>query len=190
MSGEPGTQSRGSRLRSHIGWWVGIASAALGILAFFLTQCKGEGPSFNEWRSKADSICEQEFPQIVQGMRYADGLYTALLEHPSPEQADRDAAGDAHEDVSVSIRHLVGSWRALDQPDERREQIDKLHAAGSSFSDAYGSYAAAIYDGDEIHEGYLEQETSAIAALYNQAKVLNLEQCKAQIGNPDEAAAE
>ncbi|MET9675702.1 hypothetical protein ABZY68_21790 [Streptomyces sp. NPDC006482] len=186
MGGEPAAESRGSRLRTHIGWWVGICSAAIGILAFFLTRCESGAPSLGEWRAKADAICEQEFPGVLQKMRASDEAFLELIRKTNPVQADRNTASDASQEVSVSMRHLVGSWRALEQPDEQRSEIDELHAAGAAFSDAYASFSSAIYSDEYMDEAYGEQEQAALTALTHQIEVLDLKECKVQVGGPED----
>ncbi|MFB7354210.1 hypothetical protein [Streptomyces gardneri] len=186
MGGEPAAESRGSRLRTHIGWWVGICSAVIGILAFFLTRCESGAPSLGEWRAKADAICEQEFPGVLQKMRASDESFLSLIRKTNPEQTDRNAASDAAQEVSASMRHLVGSWRALEQPDEQRSEIDKLHSAGAAFSEAYASFSSAIYLDEYKDEAYGDQETAAINALSHQVDILKLEECKGQVGSPED----
>ncbi|MFF0557111.1 hypothetical protein [Streptomyces sp. NPDC004266] len=186
MGAEPAAESRGSRLRAHIGWWVGICSAAIGILAFFLTQCQSKAPSLSEWRAKADAMCEQEFPGILQKMRASDAAFLELIRKPNPTQTDRNNTADTYQEVSVSIRHLVGSWRELEQPGEQRSEIDKLHAAGSAYSESYASFASAIYADEYQNEAYAEQQNAALTALDKQVQILNLKECKAQIGSPED----
>ncbi|MXM64904.1 hypothetical protein GR925_15990 [Streptomyces sp. HUCO-GS316] len=186
MGGEPATESRGSRLRTHIGWWIGVISAAIGILAFFLTRCDSGAPKLSEWRAKADAICEQEFPGVLQKMSASDDSFVELIRKPNPAQADRNAASDDAQEVSASMRHLVGSWRTLEQPDEQRSEIDKLHAAGAAFSEAYASYSSALYSNEYMNEAYGEQEQAALTALTKQIELLNLKECKVQVGSPED----
>ncbi|APE23484.1 hypothetical protein [Streptomyces venezuelae] len=165
---------------------MGISSAAIGILAFFLTRCESDAPSLGEWRAKADAICEQEFPGVIQKMQASDAAFLELLRKPEPTQVDRNTASEAAQEVSVSMRHLVGSWRALEQPDERRGEIDALHTAGADFSEAYASFSSAIYSDEYMDEVYGEQEEAALTALTHQIEVLDLKECKVQVGGPED----
>ncbi|MFI6418268.1 hypothetical protein ACIBG6_12810 [Streptomyces sp. NPDC050842] len=109
-----------------------------------------------------------------------------LIRKTNPEQTDRNAASNASQEVSVSMRHLVGSWRALEQPDEQRSEIDRLHAAGAAFSEAHASFASALYLDEYMDESYGEQETAVLNDLIHQVEILNLKECKVQVGSPDD----
>ncbi|WP_327182953.1 hypothetical protein [Streptomyces sp. NBC_01334] len=181
MGDEPSAESRGSGLRTHIGWWVGVISATIGILAFFLTRCESGAPKLSEWRAKADAICEQEFPVVERKMEAFGASYWELVRKYNPVQVDRTAASDDADEVSASMRHLVGSWRALEQPDEQRSEIDKLHAAGAAYSEAYRFYSSAIYLDDYRNDETEDRVDAALAALDKQVVTLNLKECKVQV---------
>ncbi|MET7757813.1 hypothetical protein ABZT27_24395 [Streptomyces sp. NPDC005389] len=123
-------------------------------------------------------------------MRSADDSFVALMENPDRSQADRDATGDALQEVSVSMRHLVGSRRALEQPDAQRGEIDKLHGAGADFSEAYAGYASSIRTDElPLDQAYAEQERDALASLSTQVQVLSLRECEVQVGSPEDQEA-
>ncbi|MFD6170684.1 hypothetical protein [Streptomyces coeruleorubidus] len=187
-SARPPEEPRGSKLRAHIGWWLGAVSAAVGILAFFLTRCEGQGPSFDAWKAQADAVCEKEGPNAgthiwnasdaVDELNAADTWTEELLEKTSTELTD----------AGVAMRRIVGSWRALERPDGRGEDIDKLLQAGTAVSGAYYDSADGVYAGEPTEE----QNANRVEAARNlavQIGDLGLKECEYWFGKPEDISA-
>ncbi|MEU2513771.1 hypothetical protein [Streptomyces syringium] len=184
MSDQPSAE-RGGRLRSHIAWWLGTVSALIGIAAFFLTQCQSTAPSFDDWKTKANAVCEKEVPGIYHEMQGAADSLRALNERleSDPEsvtQDDIDATAAEMREIDILTRNLVGSWRELEQPDERKKDLEKLYEAGVATSDASGALAQSIHDNDwKKVDGDATAGEKAQKDWSNQVKNLDLKQCNA-----------
>jgi len=88
-------------------------------------------------------------------------------------------------DAGVAMRRLVGSWRALDRPDGRGEDIDKLLQAGAATSNAYYDLAGGIAEAAPTEE----QGTKLIEAAHNLAVQINdlgLRECQYWFGTPED----
>ncbi|MEU7063253.1 hypothetical protein [Streptomyces sp. NPDC046161] len=172
MSSEPG--SRGSRLRSQIAWWLGISSAIIGILAFFLTQCANKSPSFNQWKAKAIAACNQEVPGIVEADWKSINTFRRLQPGNSVGSVEREEAASAKRQFDMAVQHLVGTWRALEQPDERQEEIKTMYEDAMALAITYGDSAEAVRSNTYKDELY-DNEEKARVDLRNDIKSLDLE---------------
>ncbi|MFE9462970.1 hypothetical protein ACFYNW_04730 [Streptomyces virginiae] len=144
MSGESPTRRAESQLRSHIGWWLGALSAITGILAFILTQCTSAAPTIDQWRVKAEAICEQEMPAINRMRAEAlDGIAYGKLK-PNANEAERKAAAWKFRDTQIAYMRLIGRWRELEMPGERRGDIEKIHEAGVAVAQAESVWEQAV----------------------------------------------
>jgi hypothetical protein len=91
-------------------------------------------------------------------------------------------------DAGVAMRRIVGSWRALDRPDNRGEDIDKLLQAGTATSDAYYDLADGIAAGaPKEAQGYKLSETAHNLAV--QINDLGLRECQTWFGTPEDVPA-
>ncbi|URM90218.1 hypothetical protein LUW75_09695 [Streptomyces sp. MRC013] len=184
-SREPSRDSLGSKLRSHIGWWVGVASALIGIFAFFLNQFESDAPAFSEWQDQVNAICQQEIPSIGPEMEEATESFVKMDEKPNPAQSERDAVSDKLEATGSSFLHLAGSWRALERPDDHQEGINDLIRAVSDLGYSYGAVAYAVSRNEDTEQLITEQlGHHRLVALEVQA--LKLEQCQELVGKPED----
>ncbi|MGW0477605.1 hypothetical protein, partial [Streptomyces coeruleorubidus] len=91
-------------------------------------------------------------------------------------------------DAGVAMRRIVGNWRALDRPDKRGEDIDKLLQAGTATSDAYYDLADGIAAGAPTEaQGYKLSETAHNLAV--QINDLGLRECQTWFGTPEDVPA-
>ncbi|MER6954463.1 hypothetical protein [Streptomyces sp. NPDC000618] len=182
---EPPEEPRQSKLRAHIGWWLGTVSAAVGILAFFLSQCEGKGPSFDAWKAQADAVCEKEGPSAGTHLVNAENAVDELTGADTWTEELLTTAATELTDAGVAMRRIVGSWRALDRPDGRGEDIDKLLQAGAATSNAYYESADGIAAGTPTEE----QGTNLIETAHNLAVQINdlgLRECQYWFGKPED----
>ncbi|WP_143589877.1 hypothetical protein [Streptomyces africanus] len=184
MGAEPSQGTRGSKLRSNIGWWLGALSAGVGILAFFLTRCESKAPSFSDWKGKVNAICEQEGPQITNKIEETRSALIAL-DKPNPTQSELDSAAVKHRNVGAAFSHLVGSWRGLEQPDEHKGDIEQMYSAGQRVSDAYYNTAAALA-ANEHTIAYFQAHLDEGKKLAIEVRSLDLDQCEMLIGAPED----
>lgn len=185
---EPPEEPRQSKLRTHIGWWLGTVSAAVGILAFFLSQCEGKGPSFDAWRAQADAVCEKEGPSAGTHIWNASDAVDKLNAADTWTEELLSTTATEFTDAGVAMRRIVGSWRALDRPDGRGEDIDNLLQAGTATSDAYYDLADGIAAGAPTEkQGYKLSETAHSLAV--QINDLGLRECQTWFGTPKDVPA-
>ncbi|MEV6729056.1 hypothetical protein [Streptomyces sp. NPDC051364] len=146
MTDDADRKPLGSRLKSHVGWWIGILSAIAGILAFVVTYVEKD-PSFTEWEAKAVSVCEKEVPGIVRQMRDTNDTLDPLYDGDYTAAELRKAADNA-QDTSDATSHYVGSLRELKPPDDRRDLVDDLITSASEMDHLYRVFAESMYDGE------------------------------------------
>ncbi|MEV0376029.1 hypothetical protein AB0I10_41075 [Streptomyces sp. NPDC050636] len=184
-SREPSRDPLGRRLRSHIGWWVGVASALIGIFAFVLTRFESDAPAFSEWQDQVNSICQQEIPSIGRKVEEATGSFVEMDEKSDPAQSERGAVSDKLEVAGSAFLHLAGSWRALEQPDDHQDGIKNLIRAASDLGYSYGAVAYAVSRNEDTEQLIAEQRGHhRLLALEVQA--LKLEQCQELVGKPED----
>ncbi|MEU7075818.1 hypothetical protein AB0B30_37355 [Streptomyces narbonensis] len=185
MGAEPSQETWGSRLRGHIGWWLGALSAGIGILAFLLTRCESKAPSFGDWKVKANAICEQEAPQITNKIHEATSALKVFNEKSDPTQPELDAMAGKQRNVAAAFSHLVGSWRGLDQPDGHKDDIEKMYSAGQDVSSTTYDMANAI-EANEHDFSYWQAQLDSGKQLAVEMQALELDQCEAMIGAPED----
>ncbi|MFF5972246.1 hypothetical protein ACFY7C_12075 [Streptomyces sp. NPDC012769] len=185
MDAEPPEETRGSRLRGHIGWWLGAVSAGVGILAFFLTRCESDAPSFSDWKVKVNAICEQQAPQITNKIFEATAATKVFNDNPNPGQPELDAIAAKQRIVAAAFSHLVGSWRALEQPDGRKGDIEKMYSAGQDVTSTTYSMAEAI-EANEHDFSHYQAQADAGKQLATEVRALDLDQCEEMLGAPED----
>lgn len=184
-SREPSRDSLGSRLRSHIGWWVGIASALIGIFAFVLTRFESDAPAFSEWQDQVNAICQQEIPSVGGKVEEATGSFVEMNEKSDPAQSERDAVSDKLEVAGSAFLHLAGSWRAIERPDDHQNEIKNLIRAVSDLGYSYGAVAYAVSSNEDT-EQLITEQLGHHRLLALEVQGLKLEQCQELVGKPED----
>ncbi|MFD5879333.1 MULTISPECIES: hypothetical protein [Streptomyces] len=146
MTDSPDREPLRSRLKSHVGWWMGIIAAIAGILAFAVTYAE-KNPSFAEWKAKAISVCEKEVPGIVRQMRETNDALSPLYDDDYTKAELRRAA-DSAQDTSDATSHFAGGLRDLKLPDDNRDTVADLITSASEMARLYRVFAEGMYDGE------------------------------------------
>ncbi len=141
--------------QKKVGWWIGTLSGLAGIagLIFGITQACGppEGPTPEEWREKANAVCEQQLPTVNAGLdtaaRWA-AYWAQQVAAGRATQADGDNTSNATTSAANSLRYFIGSLRALDQPDAMRDDIQKALNTGSDITGSLNAAASGLRSGD------------------------------------------
>ncbi|WP_126899651.1 hypothetical protein [Streptomyces sp. WAC 01325] len=163
-------------------------SAAVGILAFILTRCEGQGPSFDDWKAQADAVCEKEGPNAGTHFQNASIAVDELNASDTWTEEQLNTTATELTDAGVAMRRIVGSWRALERPDGRGEDIDKLLQAGTAASGAYYDVADGVFAGAPTEE----QGTKLIETAHNlavQISDLGLKECQYWFGSPEDISS-
>ncbi|MFB7355969.1 hypothetical protein [Streptomyces gardneri] len=184
-SREPSRDSLGSRMRSHIGWWLGVASALIGIIAFVLTRFESDAPSFSAWQDKVNSICQQEIPSIGGKVEAATGSFVEMDEKSDPAQSERDTVSDNLETAGSAFLHLSGSWGALEKPDDHQDGIKNLIRTASDLGHSYGAVAYAVSNNEDT-EQLITNQLGNHRLLALEVQALQLEQCQELVGEPED----
>ncbi|WP_327263166.1 hypothetical protein OG444_18070 [Streptomyces sp. NBC_01232] len=182
---EPSREPLGSRLRSHIGWWLGVASALIGIVAFVLTRYESDAPAFGVWQDQVNSVCQQEIPSIGPKMEEATGSFVEMDEKSDPAQSERDAVSDKLEATGGAFLHLAGSWRALEKPDDHQDGVKNLIRAASDLGNSYGAVAYAVSRNEDT-EQLITEQLGHHRLLAIEVQALKLEQCQELVGKPED----
>ncbi|MFJ2936022.1 hypothetical protein ACIO8G_25105 [Streptomyces sp. NPDC087219] len=172
-------------MRSHIGWWVGVASALIGIVAFVLTRFESDAPAFSAWQDKVNSICQQEIPSIGSKVEDATGSFVEMNEKSDPAQSERDAVSENLEVAGSAFLHLAGSWQALEQPDDHQDGIKNLIRAASDLGHSYGAVAYAVSRNEDT-EQLITDQLGHHRLLALEVQGLELEQCQELVGEPED----
>ncbi|WP_234329730.1 hypothetical protein, partial [Streptomyces viridochromogenes] len=153
-----------------------------------LTRCEGQGPSFDAWKAQADAVCEKEGPNAGTHILNASNAVDELNAAETWTEELLSTTATELTDAGVAMRRIVGSWRAVERPDGRGEDIDKLLRAGTATSDAYYDSADGVYAGDPTEE----QNANRAEAAHNlavQISDLGLEECQFWFGSPEDVPA-
>ncbi|MFG2292553.1 hypothetical protein [Streptomyces sp. NPDC048603] len=172
MSSNASAESKAEKLRKHLGWWIGIISAMVGILAFILAQCSNTGPTLTEWKTQANAACEQEMADVRSTfLKVRDA--TKNLE----SEDSRIAAGVAITQAGDAEERLVGKWRALEQPNDSHKEIESLLLAGTGLGDALAEMGKRTEEGNATPK-HLEAAKEASNRFRSQIEKVGIEECK------------
>ncbi|WP_234329826.1 hypothetical protein, partial [Streptomyces viridochromogenes] len=150
-----------------------------------LTRCEGQGPSFDAWKAQADAVCEKEGPNAGTHLQNASIAVDELNAADTWTQEQLNTTATELTDAGVALRRIVGNWRALERPDGRGEDIDKLLRAGTAASDAYYDTADGISAGAPTEEhGTKMLETGHNLAV--KISDLGLTECQTWFGKPED----
>ncbi|MEU9853622.1 hypothetical protein [Streptomyces sp. NPDC047974] len=153
----PDTESPHGRehpAQKKVGWWIGALSGLAGIagLIFGFTQaCEPEGPTAEEWREKANAVCEQQLLTVDAALSSAVQWAAHLSRQAAAGSAtpsDVDHTASATRSAANSLQYFVGSLRAIDQPDAMKDDIQRALDTGSDITGALNAAAKGLQSGD------------------------------------------
>ncbi|MFJ4779000.1 hypothetical protein [Streptomyces sp. NPDC088762] len=143
-------RSLGSRLKEHVGWWLGTLGAIAGIIGLYFAFRPPPDPPIDmaDWRVKASSACERQAGPVVTKWADARRAIAKLLEDdkaglPADPQAIADAGGK-FEDAGNAMRLYIGTLRDIEQPPAQAKQINEALDIGGEIGSALGIAGRAI----------------------------------------------
>ncbi|MEU8779591.1 hypothetical protein, partial [Streptomyces sp. NPDC048606] len=140
------------RIKEHVEWVLGTAAAIATIagLYFIFNPPDPPGPTMNEWRINALSVCS----------RYgSDGITKFNQANKSQERLDDDArqgkpsdkslvaaTGQQWEEAGNAIAEFLGYLREIKQPSDQAKQINETLDLGDDIATTLASSGRAIRD--------------------------------------------
>ncbi|MET9956058.1 hypothetical protein ABZ135_31560 [Streptomyces sp. NPDC006339] len=181
-SDTPREQEAEHPVKKHVGWWIGTLSGLAGIVALLYAILGGsDGPSAGEWREKANAVCEQQLSDVNAKLRLSSEWAAHWARQTSTGQATQDDSRNtihATRSAADTLKYLIGSLRAIDQPESMKDDIQKALNTGSDMTDGLNAAATGLERVDVAEASkHLTDVQAAIGPWQEQMRALRADRC-------------